>query len=85
MQCIGLVGLHLLIYGNDRDNRPCMILPIHGYMARAAPNAVSRDQRRSESAFEIFRPGSRTFQVQEAIFFKSHLNSVFLNYYYLFY
>lgn len=65
---VGLVGLHLLIYGNDRDNRPCTILPIHGYMARAAPNAVSRD-RRSESAFEIFRPGSRTFQVLEFITF----------------
>lgn len=60
---IGLVGLHLLIYGSDRDNRPCTILPIHGYMARAAPNAIPRDQRRSESTFEIFRPGCRTFQV----------------------
>lgn len=59
---VGLVGLHLLIYGSDRDNRPCTILPIHGYMARAAPNAIPRDQRRSESTFEIFRPGCRTFQ-----------------------
>ncbi|CAK9802525.1 Src kinase-associated phosphoprotein 2 [Anthophora plagiata] len=59
---VGLVGTHLLIYGNDRDNRPYTILPIRGYMARAAPNAILRDQRRSESAFEIFRPGNRTFQ-----------------------
>ncbi|XP_050582355.1 uncharacterized protein LOC126918474 isoform X1 [Bombus affinis] len=59
---VGLVGLHLLIYGNDRDNRPCTILPIQGYMARPAPNAIPRDQRRSESTFEIFRPGNRTFQ-----------------------
>lgn len=59
---IGLVGSYLLIYGNDRDSRPCTILPIRGYMARAAPNAIPRDQRRSESAFEIFRPGNRTFQ-----------------------
>lgn len=34
-------------------------------MARAAPNAIPRDQRRSESTFEIFRPGSRTFQVKD--------------------
>lgn len=54
----------MLIYGSDRDNRPCTVLPIHGYMARAAPNAIPRDQRRSESTFEIFRPGSRTFQVE---------------------
>ncbi|XP_017794152.1 PREDICTED: uncharacterized protein LOC108575769 [Habropoda laboriosa] len=59
---VGLVGSHLLIYGNVRDNRPCTILPIRGYMARAAPNATPRDQRRSESTFEIFRPGNRTFQ-----------------------
>ncbi|XP_076760617.1 uncharacterized protein LOC143429093 [Xylocopa sonorina] len=59
---VGLVGLHLLIYGNDRDNRPSLVLPIRGYMARAAPNAIPRDQRRSETTFELFRPGSRTFQ-----------------------
>ncbi|XP_012140188.1 uncharacterized protein LOC100879848 [Megachile rotundata] len=59
---IGLIGSYLLIYGSDRDSRPCTILPIRGYMARAAPNAVPRDQRRSESTFEIFRPGNRTFQ-----------------------
>ncbi|OAD59581.1 Src kinase-associated phosphoprotein 2-B, partial [Eufriesea mexicana] len=59
---VGLIGSHLLIYGNDRDSRPCTILPLQGYMARAAPNAVPRDQRRSESTFEIFRPGSKTFQ-----------------------
>ncbi|CAL7947052.1 unnamed protein product [Xylocopa violacea] len=59
---VGLVGLHLLIYGNDRDNRPSTVLPIRGYMARIAPNAIPRDQRRSESTFELFRPGSRTFQ-----------------------
>ncbi|XP_076675584.1 uncharacterized protein LOC143372856 [Andrena cerasifolii] len=59
---VGLVGRHLLIYGNNRDNRPSTILPIRGYMARAAPNAIARDQRKSESAFEIFCPGSRTFQ-----------------------
>ncbi|CAL7936172.1 unnamed protein product [Xylocopa violacea] len=59
---VGLIGLHLLIYGNDRDNRPSIVLPIRGYMARAAPNAIPRDQRRSESTFELFRPGSRTFQ-----------------------
>ncbi|XP_043248366.1 uncharacterized protein LOC122395101 [Colletes gigas] len=59
---VGLVGLHLLIYGSDHDNRPCMILPIRGYTARAAPNAIPRDQRRSESTFEIICPGSKTFQ-----------------------
>nr|XP_033331076.1 uncharacterized protein LOC117223062 [Megalopta genalis] len=56
---VAMIGSHLLIYGNDRDNRPHMILPLHNYMARAAPNA---DQRRSESTFEIFSPGSRTYQ-----------------------
>ncbi|XP_015436065.1 PREDICTED: uncharacterized protein LOC107191513 [Dufourea novaeangliae] len=59
---VGLVGTHLLIYGNDRENRPCTVLPIRGYMARAAPNVFPRDQRRSASAFEMFRPGNRTFQ-----------------------
>ncbi|XP_017885189.1 uncharacterized protein LOC108628043 [Ceratina calcarata] len=59
---VALIGSHLLIYGNDRDNRPYTILPIRGYSARAAPNAIPRDQRRSESTFEIFRPGSRTYQ-----------------------
>ncbi|XP_076169963.1 uncharacterized protein LOC143148012 [Ptiloglossa arizonensis] len=59
---VGLVGLHLLIYESDHDNRPYKILPIRGYMARAAPNAISRDQRKSESTFEIFRPGNRTLQ-----------------------
>ncbi|XP_053971990.1 uncharacterized protein LOC128872882 isoform X1 [Hylaeus volcanicus] len=59
---VGLLGLHLLIYGNDHDNRPWMILPIRGYMARAAPNAIPRDQRKSESTFEIFCPGNKTFQ-----------------------
>ncbi|XP_078040667.1 uncharacterized protein LOC144471938 [Augochlora pura] len=56
---VAMLGSHLLIYGNDRDNRPHMILSLHNYMARAAPNA---DQRRSESTFEIFCPGSRTYQ-----------------------
>ncbi|XP_076286866.1 uncharacterized protein LOC143212211 isoform X2 [Lasioglossum baleicum] len=59
---VGLVGSHLLIYGNDRDSRPYMVLPIRGYMARAAPNANLRDQRKSESTFEIFCPGNKTFQ-----------------------
>ncbi|XP_076649496.1 uncharacterized protein LOC143357129 isoform X2 [Halictus rubicundus] len=59
---VGLVGSHLLIYGNDRDSRPHMVLPIRGYMARAAPNTNPRDQRKSESTFEIFCPGSKTFQ-----------------------
>lgn len=62
---VGLIESCLLIYGNDRDNRPHDVLPIRGYMARAAPNAIPKDHRRSESAFEIFCPGSRTFQVNE--------------------
>ncbi|KAG7211158.1 hypothetical protein KM043_010482 [Ampulex compressa] len=58
----GLVGSHLLLYGCERDNRPQTIQAMHGYMARPAPNSAPRDQRKSESAFEIFRPGSRTMQ-----------------------
>ncbi|XP_076248968.1 uncharacterized protein LOC143188524 [Calliopsis andreniformis] len=59
---VGLIGHHLLIYNSDRDTRPHTILPIRGYMARPAPNAVPRDQRKSEATFEIFCPGNRTFQ-----------------------
>ncbi|XP_031840461.2 uncharacterized protein LOC116430443 [Nomia melanderi] len=59
---VGLIESCLLIYGSDRDNRPYIVLPIRGYAARAAPNAIPKDQRRSGSTFEIFCPGNRTFQ-----------------------
>lgn len=60
-----LVGSHLLIYGNERDNKPYSVQGIRGYSGRPAPNIVPRDQRRSEAAFEIFKPGNKTLQVRE--------------------
>ncbi|XP_011873582.1 PREDICTED: FK506-binding protein 5-like [Vollenhovia emeryi] len=59
---MALVGSHLLIYRSDRHNRPYAIYPIRGYMARAAPNIIPRDRRKSESAFEMYRPGNETLQ-----------------------
>ncbi|KAI4493127.1 hypothetical protein M0802_009677 [Mischocyttarus mexicanus] len=57
-----LVGSHLLIYGNERDNKPYVVKAVRGYSGRPAPNIVPRDQRRSEAAFEIFKPGNKTLQ-----------------------
>ncbi|KAL6423148.1 hypothetical protein ACFW04_010080 [Cataglyphis niger] len=61
---IALVGSHLLIYRSERHNRPYAIYPIRGYMARAAPNLISRsrDRQKSESAFEMYRPGNETLR-----------------------
>lgn len=59
---ISLVGSYLLIYRNDRANRPYSIYPIRGYMARSAPNMMPNDRQKSESAFEICCPGSETLQ-----------------------
>ncbi|KAL0116810.1 hypothetical protein PUN28_010021 [Cardiocondyla obscurior] len=59
---IALVGSHLLIYRSERQNQPHTIYPIHGYMARPAPNVVPRNRRKSESAFEIYSPGNETLQ-----------------------
>ncbi|KAK2588884.1 hypothetical protein KPH14_001747 [Odynerus spinipes] len=59
---VALVGTHLLIYGSERDSKPYIVKGIRGYSGRPSPNAVARDQRRSESAFEIFKPGNKTLQ-----------------------
>lgn len=59
---IALVGSHLLIYRNERQNRPYAIYPIRGYMARPAPNLIPRDRQKSESAFEMYRPGNETLR-----------------------
>lgn len=59
---IALVGSHLLVYRSERHNRPQAIYPIRGYMARPAPNLLPRDRQKSESAFEIYCPGSETLQ-----------------------
>lgn len=59
---IALVGSHLLIYRNEKSNRPHAIYPVRNYMARPAPNLLPRDRQRSESAFEIYSPGSETLQ-----------------------
>jgi len=59
---IALVGSHLLIYRNERHNRPYAIYPIRGYMVRAAPNLMPRDRQKRESAFEIYKPGNETLQ-----------------------
>lgn len=59
---VALVGSHLLIYGNERDNKPYIVKGIRGYSGRPAPNIVQRDQKRSETAFEIFKPGNKTLQ-----------------------
>lgn len=59
---IALVGSHLLIYRNEKTNRPYAIYPVRCYMARPAPNLIPRDRQKSESAFEIYSPGSETLQ-----------------------
>ncbi|XP_029669504.1 uncharacterized protein LOC115239235 isoform X1 [Formica exsecta] len=59
---IALVGSHLLIYRSERHNRPYAIYPIRGYMARPAPNLIPRDRQKSESAFEMYRPGNETLR-----------------------
>lgn len=59
---VALVGSHLLIYGNERDNKPYIVKGVRGYSGRPAPNIVPRDQKRSEAAFEIFKPGNKTLQ-----------------------
>ncbi|XP_058790806.1 uncharacterized protein LOC131664007 [Phymastichus coffea] len=59
---VSLVGIHLLLFANDRESRPYIVIPLRGYKSRAAPDALSRDPRRSEGAFEIYCPGERTFQ-----------------------
>jgi len=59
---VALVGSHLLIYRTERHNRPYAIYPIRGFMARAAPNLMPRDRQKSESAFEIYKPGNETLQ-----------------------
>lgn len=59
---IALIGSHLLIYRNERQNRPYVIYPIRGYMARPAPNLIPRDRQKSESAFEMYRPGNETLR-----------------------
>lgn len=57
-----LLGTHLLIYRSERHNRPYAVYPIRGYMARPAPNLIPRDRQKSESAFEMYCPGSETLQ-----------------------
>ncbi|XP_029178704.1 uncharacterized protein LOC114946406 [Nylanderia fulva] len=59
---VALIGSHLLIYRNERHNQPHGIHPIRGYMARPAPNLIPRDRQKSESAFEIYRPGNETLR-----------------------
>ncbi|XP_012214738.1 muscle M-line assembly protein unc-89 [Linepithema humile] len=59
---IALVGSHLLIYRNEKTSRPHAIYPVRCYMARPAPNLIPRDRQKSESAFEIYSPGSETLQ-----------------------
>ncbi|XP_023287587.1 neurofilament heavy polypeptide [Orussus abietinus] len=59
---VGLVGSHLLIYGNERDNKPCSVVPIRGCTTRPAPYITPRDPKRGESAFEILCPGNKTLQ-----------------------
>ncbi|XP_036150975.1 uncharacterized protein LOC105835166 isoform X2 [Monomorium pharaonis] len=57
-----LIGSYLLIYRSERHNRPYAIYPIQGYMARPAPNMIPRDRQKSDSAFEMYSPGSETLQ-----------------------
>lgn len=52
----------MLLYANDRESRPYLVVPLRGYSSRPAPSALARDPKRSESAFEIYCPGDRTFQ-----------------------
>ncbi|XP_066581334.1 uncharacterized protein [Prorops nasuta] len=62
---LALVGSYLLIYGNERDTKPFLVLSIKGYSARAASSILNRDSRKSEreSAFEIYCPGNKTYQL----------------------
>lgn len=57
-----MLGSHLLLYANERESRPYLVIPLRGYKSRPAPGALARDPRRSEGAFEIYCPGDRTFQ-----------------------
>lgn len=59
---VALVGSHMLIYRNERHTRPGAIYPIRGYMARPAPNLLTRDRQKSDLAFEIYCPGNETLQ-----------------------
>lgn len=59
---VSLVGSHLLLYANERESRPHLVVPLRGYKSRPAPSALARDPKRSEAAFEIYCPGDRTFQ-----------------------
>lgn len=52
----------MLIYSNRKDARPVSVLSVKGYKSRHAPSVVSKNQKRGESAFEIFRPGYETLQ-----------------------
>ncbi|XP_001604719.1 uncharacterized protein LOC100121133 [Nasonia vitripennis] len=62
-QCwVSLLGSHLLLFANERESRPYLVIPLRGYKSRPAPGALARDPRRSEGAFEIYCPGDRTFQ-----------------------
>ncbi|XP_014230654.1 uncharacterized protein LOC106654984 isoform X2 [Trichogramma pretiosum] len=58
-----LCGTHLLLFANERGStRPYLVAPLRGYKSRAAPDAIPRDPRRSEAAFELYCPGDRTFR-----------------------
>ncbi|KAL7307062.1 hypothetical protein TKK_0000801 [Trichogramma kaykai] len=57
-----LCGTHLLLFANERGSRPYLVAPLRGYKSRAAPDAIPRDPRRSEAAFEVYCPGDRTFR-----------------------
>ncbi|XP_015171676.1 PREDICTED: uncharacterized protein LOC107063975 [Polistes dominula] len=59
---VALVRSHLLIYGNEGDNKPYVVQGLRGYSSRPAPSIIPRDQKRSEAAFEIFKPGNKTLQ-----------------------
>ncbi|KAJ8667979.1 hypothetical protein QAD02_009642 [Eretmocerus hayati] len=57
-----LVGNHLLLYANERESRPMLVIGLRGYSSRAAPDTMGKETRRGESAFELYCPGDRTFQ-----------------------
>nr|KAF7416796.1 hypothetical protein H0235_011327 [Vespula pensylvanica] len=55
-------GKKLFVFEQYRINWVGNVQGIRGYSGRPAPNIVPRDQRRSEAAFEIFKPGNKTLQ-----------------------
>lgn len=58
---VGLLGHTLYVYSSDKDSKPILELDIVGYQAR--PVGLLKDSSKKENSFEIFCPGSKTYQV----------------------